>query len=107
MMSIIHPRRVRKAASVAVLLTLLGAACASIPYQAMSDARQAIEAAEPVVEQGDRAKPMLDRARELLDEAEQQLRAGDYGPARATAERAKGVAIEAREAARGDEAGVE
>lgn len=102
-MSIIDPRRVRKAAVVAALVSLLVSACASIPYQAMSDARQAIEAAEPVVEEGDDAEPMLEQARDLLDEAERQLHAGEYKPARNTAERAKGLAIEARETARSND----
>lgn len=98
-MSIIDSPRVRKAISAAALLTLLAGGCATVPYQAMSDARQAIEAAEVAVESGDAAAPTLARARELLEQAERRLHAGEYAPARSTAERAKGLAIEARERA--------
>lgn len=101
-MSIIDSPRVRKAAVTAALLTFLACSCSTVPYQAMSDARQAIEAAESVVESGDAAAPTLARARDLLEEAERQLHAGEYEPARATAERAKGLAIEARESAGAD-----
>jgi hypothetical protein len=105
MMSIIETRRVRKAALIAALFSALAAGCASIPYQAMSDARQAIEAAEPVVQEGGDAAPLLERARVELDAAERQLHAGDYKSARSTAERAKGLAIEARETARSGQSG--
>lgn len=98
-MSIIDSRRARK-----VIITLLVSAlllvaggCAAVPYQEMSDARQAIESAEAVVTEGDAGDAQLQRARELLGTAEERLHAGDYGAARDTAERAKSLAIEARE----------
>ena len=99
------PRRTQAAARLAALLLLAAAGCTSIPYQEMSDARQAIEAARPVVsgEPGPRAQ--VDEARELLDEAEAYLRAGRYSRARQTAEQARALAIDAREeaAAEGDQ----
>lgn len=100
-MSIIDSRRARKGAItlfVSVLL-LLATGCASVPYQEMSDARQAIESAEAVVTERDGGDTRLQRARELLETAEGHLHAGDYRDARATAERAKAEAIEAREQA--------
>ena len=83
----------------AVLVPLLLAACASAPHQAMSDARQAIESAEPVVMPDADPSITLDHARQLLDDAERHLHAGEYEQARVTAERAKRLAIEARERA--------
>lgn len=80
-------------------LLLLAAGCAGVPYQEMSDARQAIESAEAVVTEGDGGDAQLQRARNLLDTAEERLHAGDYSAARDTAERAKRLAIEAREQA--------
>lgn len=98
-MSIIDSRRARKgiiALLVSVLLLLAGG-CAAVPYQEMSDARQAIESAEAVVTEGDDGDTQLRRARELLSTAEERLHAGDNGAARDMAERAKSLAIEARE----------
>ena len=80
-------------------LLLLASGCAGVPYQEMSDARQAVESAEAVVTRGDPGDTDLQRARDLLDTAEEKLHAGDYGAARETAERAKRLAIEAREQA--------
>ncbi len=98
-MSIIDSRRTRK--DIITLLVgvviLLAGGCAAVPYQQMSDARQAIESAEAVVAEGDAGDAQLRRARELLGTAEERLHAGDYGGARDTAERAKSLAIEARE----------
>lgn len=101
-MSIIDSRRTRKGAItllVGVLLLLPGA-CASVPYQEMSDARQAIESADAVVTEEDDANELLQEARQLLGTAEEQLHSGDYGTARDMAERAKGLAIDARERVR-------
>jgi hypothetical protein len=100
-MSIIHSRRARKGVTSLLIsaLFLLAGACASVPYQEMSDARQAIESAEAAVSAGGAGEASLRRARDLLDTAEQRLHAGDYGEARDTAERAKALAIEAREQA--------
>ncbi|MFW5969812.1 MAG: hypothetical protein ACOCP9_04170 [Halofilum sp. (in: g-proteobacteria)] len=80
-------------------LLLLSGACASVPYQEMSDARQAVESADAVVKAGEGGETRLRRARELLGTAEEQLHAGEYGAARDSAERAKTMAIEAREEA--------
>lgn len=99
-MSILDSRRLRKVSGVAALLILLAGGCASIPYQSMSDARQAIRAAEPVVDADGEGAAVLGQARDLLTRAEGELRGGDYKAARQTAERAKGLAIEAREVAR-------
>ena len=98
-----HPlRRGKAVAGLPALVLLVAAGCASVPYQEMSDARQAIESAQPVVadEPGPRAR--VDRARELLDRAESHLRVGEYAMARRTAERARAIAIDAREAAEFD-----
>lgn len=100
-MSIIETRCTGKAACIAVLLPVLLMACASAPHQAMSDARQAIESAEPVVMRGADPSATLDRARELLGDAKRHLHAGEYREARVIAERAKRLAIEARERAEG------
>ncbi|MEF8834025.1 MAG: DUF4398 domain-containing protein [Halofilum sp. (in: g-proteobacteria)] len=78
---------------------LMAGGCAGVPYQEMSDARQAIESAEAVIVESDDGGDRLQRARELLGTAEEHLHAGDYGAARDIAERAKAVAIEAREQA--------
>ncbi len=104
-MSIIDSRRARKGVInlLASILLLLLAGCASVPYQEMSDARQAIESADAVVTESDDGATQLQRARELLGAAEEHLRAGDYRDARDTAERAKALAIEAREQAGADE----
>ena len=101
-MSIIDSRRARKGAP-AVLLTcllLLAGACASVPYQQMSDARQAIDAAASAVTDSNAGGAMLERARERIAAAERRLERGDYAAAREAAEQAKSLAIEARERAR-------
>lgn len=100
-MSIIDSRRTRKGVTSLLVsfLLLLAAGCAGVPYQEMSDARQAIESAEAVVTEGNDGDAQLERARDLLGTAEEKLHAGDYGAARDMAERAKRLAIEAREQA--------
>ena len=100
-MSIIDSRRVRKGVINLLLgvVVLAAGGCAAVPYQQMSDARQAIESADAVVAEGDGGDTRLRRARELLGTAEERLHAGDYRSARDAAERAKAVAIEARERA--------
>jgi len=102
-MSIIDPLRPGKAARglvpVLTLLAALLAGCASVPYQEMSDARQAIESARPVIAGQSEPRAMVEQAEALLDEAEAHLRAGEYGAARRTAEQAKALAIQAREQA--------
>ncbi len=82
-----------------VTLSLLVTACAAVPYQQMSDARQAIESARPVVMDHPGPASQVDKAQSLLDQAEAHLRAAEYDRARETAEQAKRLAIEAREAA--------
>lgn len=104
-MSIIDSRGARKGVIplLASVLLLLAGGCASVPYQEMSDARQAVESAEAVVTGGGGGETQLRRACELLGTAEGQLHAGDYGAARDTAERAKRLAIQAREQARAED----
>lgn len=80
-------------------LILLLSACASVPYQQMSDARQAIEAARPVVAGQAGPEDMLKTSREHLRAAEAHLEEGRYERARERADEAKRLAIEAREAA--------
>lgn len=100
-MSIIDSRRVRKGVIILLLsvLLLMAGACAGVPYQQMSDARQAIDSAAAVVTDGEGGEAQLKRARELLGAAEEHLHAGHYGAARDIAERVKAMAIEAREQA--------
>jgi flagellar basal body L-ring protein FlgH len=83
-----------------ILLAGLSAACASIPSQEMSDARQAVQAAHEA--NADKLAPEpLNEAQKLLDEARTALGQGDYSAARAKAIRAKEAAIRAREQALG------
>ncbi len=98
-MRVRHPARGAKAAIASILFILI-AACAAVPYQAMSDARQAIESARPVVADNPGPRAEVERAQRLLDEAERHLEGDEYDTARAKAERAKTIAIEARERAR-------
>lgn len=81
-----------------VMLALLLAACAAIPAQEMSDARQAIQSAEQAGA-GIHAPRALNLARTLLERAEAELAVKDYAAARRTAHDAKTAAIQAREAA--------
>lgn len=94
-----HPLRPGKVARGVLLIVFLLAGCASVPYQEMSDARQAIESAQPVVADQPAQRDRVKQARELLERAEQHLRDGEYGAARTLAERARDLAIEARESA--------
>jgi hypothetical protein len=100
-MSILHPPRRGKIAPglVGLALSLLLGACASVPYQEMSDARQAIESARPVVMDHPVPRAQVSEARALLDQAEAHLEAGEYAAARRSAEQARELAIEAREEA--------
>lgn len=90
----------RPAAVAFALLLLLPAACATVPYQQMSDARQAVDSAAPVVAGEPGAEAQLDEARRLLELAEEYLHAGEYRAAQEHAEEARRLAIESREAAR-------
>lgn len=94
-----HPLRPGKAARGLLALILLLAGCASIPYQEMSDARQAIDAAQRVVEDTPESRGLVQEAEAELGRAEAHLQAREYDAARATAEKAKALAIEARERA--------
>lgn len=94
-----HPSHPGKAARGTLLAVLLLAGCAGVPYQEMSDARQAIDAARPVVEEGSDASGQVRRARDLLEQAETHLHDGNYAIARELAQQARDLAIEAREVA--------
>lgn len=94
-----HPLRPGKAARGLLALILLLAGCASVPYQEMSDARQAIDEARRVVEDAPAPRRLVNAAEAELGRAEAHLRAGEYDAARVTAEKAKALAIEARERA--------
>lgn len=98
-MSIMHPLRPGKAARGLLALILLLAGCASVPYQEMSDARQAIDAARRVIDDTPEPRGLVQEAEVELGRAETHLRAREYEAARATAEKAKELAIEARERA--------
>ncbi|MFP5344485.1 MAG: DUF4398 domain-containing protein [Gammaproteobacteria bacterium] len=80
------------------LLAGLSAACASIPSQEMSDARQAVQAAQEA-DAGTLAPEQFSEAQKLLEEARGALSLGNYSEARASALRAKEAAIRAREQA--------
>lgn len=83
-----------------VVLAIVIGACASImPYQSMSDARQAISAAEPVVVEDARSGDLLATAREHMERAEEHLRAGKNALASEHAERARNLAVKARQTA--------
>lgn len=86
------------------LLSLISSllACAGIPAQQMSDARQAISAAELVLSLSSQENEVVRQAQVLLERAEYQLRLGNNDEAKDYALRAKRLAIEAREAVIGD-----
>lgn len=73
-------------------------ACATIPAQEMSDARQAIQAAEDAGASA-RSPRALDHARFLLEQAQIELAGQDFPAARRTANASKEAAIQARQAA--------
>jgi hypothetical protein len=97
MISIIDNKRSRLLAIFpgALLLILIGA-CAGIPVQEISDARQAVRAAEEVgaVQY---APIHYERAETLLGRAERAMAAGDYEKARGEATFAREEALKARE----------
>lgn len=80
------------------LIIGLGAGCAMVPAQEMSDARQAIEAAEAAGADA-RAPRAIGLARALLEQAQVELATQDYRAARHSARASKAAAIQAREAA--------
>lgn len=78
------------------LLAILVGACAGIPLQEISDARQALSAAEEV--RADQRAPIhYERAATLLGRAERAMAAGDYAMARGEATFAREEALKARE----------
>ena len=94
-----NSRRVTLAV-VALIVGLAWAGCAtSPPVQEMSDARQAIAAAEEA-RADDFAPRTLGEARRYLLQAEEQIRLGNYGPARGDAIRARTRATTALQASR-------
>jgi hypothetical protein len=83
------------------LCAILGA-CAGVPAQEMSDARQAIKAARDAgAEQV--APQKLNEAKSLLEQAEVNLQKGDYRNARRNAVEARGRATEALGAVQTDD----
>jgi len=79
-----------------VAVILIVNACASVPIQEMSDARQAIQAARSVgVDENSQAN--LVQAKKLLKKAEQALHTGEYKEARVNAVAARQEAIQAQQ----------
>lgn len=93
-----HSLRPGKRARGLLLFAILLGGCATAPYQQMSDARQAVEAARPVVVDQPDERAQLQEARAMLARAEKHLRAGEYEEARRLAEKARDIAIAARQA---------
>ena len=79
-----------------VTVVLFFSACASVPVQEMSDARQAIQVARSVgVDENSQAN--LVQAKKLLKKAEQALHTGEYKEARVNAVAARQEAIQAQQ----------
>lgn len=90
-----------------LMLILLGAgltACASVPVQEMSDARQAVQAAL-AAGAAKRAPEKINAAQTALRDAETQLRLREYRRARRSALEARSNAIEAQRLAQGQPPG--
>ena len=98
---LVKERRCILAVAFGVMLT----GCAVLPYQHMSDARQAIDAAEPVAAENIEAEMLLKASRMHLEAAEQHLEQGEHDQARERASMARELAIEARQ--RGEEENAE
>lgn len=79
-----------------LVFVLVLAACAGVPVQEMSNARQAVEAARKVGADT-RASKELQSAETLLQSAEQALQEGDYKQARRDAEASRDQAVEAQD----------
>ena len=90
------PAKVTRILAVGFLAALM--ACATIPAQQMSDARQAMQAAE-AAGAPDRAPADYARAKRLLEQADALLEQGDYAQAEKLAVEAKQAALSAREKA--------
>lgn len=86
----------RKVLSLIPLLVLT--ACAGLPTQEMSDARQAVRAAHDVGA-AEHASENVKQAEALLDRAERELEQGDFGDARDDATAARAAAIKAQDIA--------
>jgi hypothetical protein len=78
------------------LLALMLSACAGIPVQEMSNARQAVEAARKVGAET-RASTELKSAEALLESAEQALQEGNYKQAREDAVASRDQAVQAQD----------
>lgn len=98
-----HSLRPGKCARGILLVAFLLGGCAGVPYQQMSDARQAVEAARPVVADQPDERARLQEAQAMLARAEEHLHAGEYAQARRLAEQARDLAIAARRSAEGEE----
>lgn len=81
---------------VSLVFVLMVSACASVPVQEMSNARQAVDAARNVGAET-RASKELKSAETLLQSAEQALQDGDYKTAREDAEAARDQAVQAQD----------
>lgn len=82
-------------------LALFLTACAGMPVQEMSNARQAVDAARKAGAESSAPKE-LESAETLLQEAEKALEDGDYGKARASARAARDKAVSAQDKAQGE-----
>jgi len=84
-----------------VLLLLMLTACATMPAQEMSDARQAIQAAEEV-SAAEKAPAVFQEAKSLLEQAQLMIKEQNYYEARRLADAAKETALIARKIALGE-----
>lgn len=87
----------RLKASLLVFLMVLSA-CAGVPVQEMSNARQAVDAARKVGAET-RASKELQAAEKLLQSAEHALQDGDYKQARKDAKASRDQAVQAQDKA--------
>jgi len=90
-------RQLRLLASAMVTATFI-VACASLPTQEMSDARQAVFSARDA-DASAYAPRSMESAEQLLDQAEQSLKQGHYDSARDDALEARQAAMKARQVA--------
>lgn len=87
--------RIPKVSQFALLMLVLAViACAGAPVQEMSNARQAVAAARQMGAEHTASKEMSEAER-LLQTAQAALDKGDYGTARADANRARDHAVKA------------
>jgi len=82
----------------AILAAVVLSACASVPSQEMSDARQAVFSARDA-DASAYAPRSMESAEQLLDDAEQSLKLGHYDAARDDALEARQAAMKARHVA--------